>query len=94
MNIQDVDSLTEANAGRLPRGALTHALPSAVLKLIKTTGKVVEGKRAVVMGSSKIVASVGGWEEVEGRRAVVIGRSRIVVSGAGERKWRRGERLL
>ena len=87
MNIQDVDGLTEVNAGRLSRGDLSHCVvpctPLGCLELIKSTGEGVEGKRAVVMGRSKIVVSVGGWEEVEGWRAVVMGRSKIVVSVGG-----------
>ena len=61
---QDVDGLTEVNAGRLSRGDLSRCVvpctPLGCLELIKKTGEGVEGKRAVVMGRSKIVVSGGG----------------------------------
>ena len=61
---QDVDGLTEVNAGRLSRGDLSRCVvpctPLGCLELIKRTGEGVEGKRAVVMGRSKIVVSGGG----------------------------------
>lgn len=58
---KDVDGLTEVNAGKLSRGDLSHCVvpctPLGCLELIKSTGESVEGKRAVVLGRSKIVVS-------------------------------------
>ena len=60
---QDVDGLTEDNAGRLSRGDLANCTipctPLGCLELIRRTGEEVEGKRAVVIGRSKIVVRGG-----------------------------------
>lgn len=56
---QDVDGLTDINAGRLARGDLNHCMvpctPLGCLELIKRTGVDMAGKQAVVIGRSKIV---------------------------------------
>lgn len=60
--IQDVDGLTDVNAGRLARGNLDHCMvpctPLGCMELIKKTGVAMSGKQAVVIGRSKIVVSV------------------------------------
>ena len=60
--IQDVDGLTDVNAGRLARGNFDNCMvpctPLGCLELIKRTGVNVAGKRAVVIGRSKIVVSI------------------------------------
>lgn len=57
--IQDVDGLTDVNAGRLARGGLNHCMvpctPLGCLELIKRTGVEMAGKQAVIIGRSKIV---------------------------------------
>lgn len=59
--IQDVDGLTEVNAGRLARGDIDSCVvpctPLGCLELIKKTGTDIKGKEAVVLGRSKIVVS-------------------------------------
>jgi len=55
---KDVDGLTHENAGKLANGDLTCLLPctpAGCLKLIQHTGLDLTGKRAVVIGRSKIV---------------------------------------
>lgn len=56
---KDVDGLTVLNAGRLSRGDLSHCTvpctPLGSLELIQRTGTVIAGKKAVVIGRSKIV---------------------------------------
>ena len=56
---QDVDGLTDVNAGRLARGDLDNCMvpctPLGCLELIKKTGVDLAGKQAVVIGRSKIV---------------------------------------
>ena len=60
--VQDVDGLTDVNAGRLARGNLDSCMvpctPLGCLELIKRTGVNMAGKRAVVIGRSKIVVRV------------------------------------
>ena len=59
--MQDVDGLTDVNAGRLARGNIDNCMvpctPLACLELIKRTGVNMAGKRVVVIGRSKIVVS-------------------------------------
>ena len=55
---QDVDGLTDVNAGRLSRGeddCLIACTPLGCVELIKSSGIDIAGKRAVVIGRSKIV---------------------------------------
>ena len=57
--LQDVDGLTEVNAGRLSRGEIESCVipctPLGCLELVKRTGVDIRGKEAVVLGRSKIV---------------------------------------
>ncbi|XP_066539921.1 C-1-tetrahydrofolate synthase, cytoplasmic [Hoplias malabaricus] len=58
---KDVDGLTSINAGKLARGDLGDCFipctPNGCMELIKQTGVSVAGKRAVVIGRSKIVGA-------------------------------------
>uniref|UniRef100_A0A8C2ZSD9 C-1-tetrahydrofolate synthase, cytoplasmic n=1 Tax=Cyclopterus lumpus TaxID=8103 RepID=A0A8C2ZSD9_CYCLU len=58
---KDVDGLTSINAGKLSRGDLRDCFipctPSGCMELIRQTGVSVAGKRAVVIGRSKIVGA-------------------------------------
>lgn len=59
---QDVDGLTDVNAGRLARGGLDNCMvpctPLGCIELIKKTGVDMTGKQAVVIGRSKIVVHI------------------------------------
>ena len=58
--LQDVDGLTEKNAGRLARGNMDCMVPCTPLgcyELIKRAGLELTGRTAVVLGRSKIVVS-------------------------------------
>ena len=56
---KDVDGLTVLNAGKLSRGDLQQCMvpctPNGCLELIKHTGITISGKKAVIVGRSKIV---------------------------------------
>ena len=56
---QDVDGLTETNAGRLARGEIDSCVvpctPLGCLELIRKSGVDIRGQQAVVLGRSKIV---------------------------------------
>ncbi|KAM4664499.1 C-1-tetrahydrofolate synthase, cytoplasmic isoform 2-T2 [Discoglossus pictus] len=58
---KDVDGLTSINAGKLARGDLGDCFlpctPKGCLDLIRQTGVKIAGKRAVVIGRSKIVGA-------------------------------------
>uniref|UniRef100_A0A8C4EFP5 C-1-tetrahydrofolate synthase, cytoplasmic n=1 Tax=Dicentrarchus labrax TaxID=13489 RepID=A0A8C4EFP5_DICLA len=58
---KDVDGLTSINAGKLARGDLGDCFlpctPNGCMELIRQTGVSVAGKRAVVIGRSKIVGA-------------------------------------
>ncbi|KAM4690686.1 C-1-tetrahydrofolate synthase, cytoplasmic isoform 2-T2 [Rhinophrynus dorsalis] len=58
---KDVDGLTSINAGKLARGDLSNCFipctPKGCMELIKQTGVEIPGKRAVVIGRSKIVGA-------------------------------------
>ncbi|XP_060610302.2 C-1-tetrahydrofolate synthase, cytoplasmic [Anolis sagrei] len=58
---KDVDGLSSINAGKLSRGDLGDCFipctPKGCLELIRQTGVQVAGKRAVVIGRSKIVGA-------------------------------------
>uniref|UniRef100_A0A8C5MRM2 C-1-tetrahydrofolate synthase, cytoplasmic n=1 Tax=Leptobrachium leishanense TaxID=445787 RepID=A0A8C5MRM2_9ANUR len=58
---KDVDGLTSINAGKLARGELGNCFlpctPKGCLHLIRQTGVPIAGKRAVVIGRSKIVGA-------------------------------------
>lgn len=56
--VKDVDCLNDINSGRLMHGDLTGFLPCTprgCMKMIEESGIKVQGKRAVVIGRSKIV---------------------------------------
>lgn len=59
--LKDVDGLSCVNAGRLSRGELRDCFlpctPQGCMELIAQTGVAVAGKRAVVIGRSKIVGA-------------------------------------
>ncbi|XP_025105266.1 C-1-tetrahydrofolate synthase, cytoplasmic-like isoform X2 [Pomacea canaliculata] len=58
---KDVDGLHQSNAGQLARGDLGSCIvpctPRGCLELILRTGTEIQGKRAVVLGRSKIVGA-------------------------------------
>ncbi|XP_034015510.1 methylenetetrahydrofolate dehydrogenase (NADP+ dependent) 1b [Thalassophryne amazonica] len=58
---KDIDGITSVNAGMLSRGDLGSCFlpctPNGCMELIRQTGVSVEGKRAVVIGRSKIVGA-------------------------------------
>ncbi|KAK2864376.1 hypothetical protein Q7C36_003530 [Tachysurus vachellii] len=58
---KDVDGLCSVNAGKLARGDLHNCFipctPSGCMELLKHTGLSVSGKKAVVIGRSKIVGA-------------------------------------
>ncbi|XP_069494320.1 C-1-tetrahydrofolate synthase, cytoplasmic isoform X2 [Ambystoma mexicanum] len=58
---KDVDGLTSMNAGKLARGDLGDCFipctPKGCMELIRQTGIQIPGKRAVVIGRSKIVGA-------------------------------------
>ncbi|XP_063296478.1 C-1-tetrahydrofolate synthase, cytoplasmic isoform X1 [Pelobates fuscus] len=58
---KDVDGLTSINAGKLARGELDNCFipctPKGCLHLIRQTGVQIAGKKAVVIGRSKIVGA-------------------------------------
>ncbi|KAK7103817.1 C-1-tetrahydrofolate synthase, cytoplasmic-like [Littorina saxatilis] len=58
---KDVDGLHQSNAGRLSRGDLDNCIlpctPRGCLELILRTGVEIKGKKAVVLGRSKIVGA-------------------------------------
>ncbi|CAL9691920.1 unnamed protein product [Knipowitschia caucasica] len=59
--LKDVDGLSCVNAGRLSRGELRDCFlpctPQGCMELIQSTGVSIAGKRAVVIGRSKIVGA-------------------------------------
>ena len=56
-----MDGLTDINAGRLSRGDVSRCMvpctPLGCVELVRSTGMVIAGKRAVVIGRSKIMVS-------------------------------------
>jgi methylenetetrahydrofolate dehydrogenase (NADP+) / methenyltetrahydrofolate cyclohydrolase len=54
---KDVDGFHPVNVGllHLGRATLVPCTPSGVIRLIESTGQIIEGKRAVVIGRSDIV---------------------------------------
>ena len=57
-----MDGLSDVNAGRLSRGepCTVACTPLGCVELMKSTGIEISGKRAVVLGRSKIVVSIMG----------------------------------
>lgn len=66
-NCQDVDGLTDISAGRLSRGesgCITACTPLGCVELIKSSGVDIAGKRAVVIGRSKIVVGYIVYQQI------------------------------
>ncbi|KAJ8409054.1 hypothetical protein AAFF_G00240750 [Aldrovandia affinis] len=104
---KDVDGLTSINAGKLSRGDLGDCFipctPNGCMELIRQTGLSVAGKRAVVIGRSKIVgapmhdlllwshATVTTCHSKTADLAAEVGRADILVVGAGKAEMVKGE---
>ncbi|KAJ7989048.1 hypothetical protein DPEC_G00315500 [Dallia pectoralis] len=104
---KDVDGLTSINAGKLSRGDLGDCFvpctPNGCMELIKQTGVSVAGKRAVVIGRSKIVgapmhdlllwnhATVTTCHSRTADLAAEVGRADILVVGIGKAEMVRGD---
>ncbi|XP_016394780.1 C-1-tetrahydrofolate synthase, cytoplasmic-like [Sinocyclocheilus rhinocerous] len=106
---KDVDGLTCINAGKLARGDLGDCFipctPNGCMELIKQTGVSLAGKRAVVIGRSKIVgapmhdlllwnhATVLTCHSKTADLASEVGKADILVTGIGKPEMVRGEWL-
>ncbi|KAL2098679.1 hypothetical protein ACEWY4_005159 [Coilia grayii] len=104
---KDVDGLTSINAGKLSRGDLGDCFlpctPNGCMELIRNTGVSVAGKRAVVVGRSKIVgapmhdlllwnhATVTTCHSKTADLAAEIGKADILVTGIGKPQIVKGE---
>ncbi|XP_035278260.1 C-1-tetrahydrofolate synthase, cytoplasmic-like [Anguilla anguilla] len=104
---KDVDGLTSINAGKLARGDLGDCFipctPNGCMELIRQTGTSVAGKRAVVIGRSKIVgapmhdlllwshATVTTCHSKTADLPAEVGRADILVVGAGKAEMVKGE---
>lgn len=57
LHTKDVDGLTDINVGKFYKGerCFIPCTPRSILELIKSTGIIIEGKNAVVIGRSNIV---------------------------------------
>ncbi|XP_077408256.1 C-1-tetrahydrofolate synthase, cytoplasmic [Vanacampus margaritifer] len=104
---KDVDGLTSINAGKLSRGDLsecfTPCTPNGCMELIRQTGVSVAGKRAVVIGRSKIVgapmhdlllwnhATVTTCHSRTVELAEEVGKADILVVGIGKAEMVKGE---
>ncbi|XP_061700507.1 C-1-tetrahydrofolate synthase, cytoplasmic [Syngnathoides biaculeatus] len=104
---KDVDGLTSINAGKLSRGDLSDCFipctPNGCMELIKQTGVSVAGKRAVVIGRSKIVgapmhdlllwnhATVTTCHSKTVELAEEVGKADILVVGIGKAEMVKGE---
>uniref|UniRef100_A0A8B9GRN6 C-1-tetrahydrofolate synthase, cytoplasmic n=1 Tax=Astyanax mexicanus TaxID=7994 RepID=A0A8B9GRN6_ASTMX len=102
-----VCSLTSINAGKLARGDLDKCFipctPNGCMELIKQTGVSVLGKRAVVIGRSKIVgapmhdlllwnhATVTTCHSRTADLAAEVGKADILVTGIGKPEMVKGE---
>ncbi|XP_062863456.1 C-1-tetrahydrofolate synthase, cytoplasmic [Trichomycterus rosablanca] len=106
---KDVDGLTSINAGKLARGDLGDCFipctPNGCMELIKQTGVSVAGKRAVVVGRSKIVgapmhdlllwnhATVTTCHSKTADLPAEVGLADILVTGIGKPEMVKGEWL-
>ncbi|XP_073688696.1 C-1-tetrahydrofolate synthase, cytoplasmic-like [Garra rufa] len=106
---KDVDGLTSINAGKLARGDLGDCFipctPNGCMELIKQTGVTLAGKKAVVIGRSKIVgapmhdlllwnhATVMTCHSKTADLASEVGKADILVTGIGKPEMVRGEWL-
>ncbi|XP_009958161.1 PREDICTED: C-1-tetrahydrofolate synthase, cytoplasmic-like, partial [Leptosomus discolor] len=104
---KDVDGLSSINAGKLSRGDLGDCFipctPKGCMELIRQTGIQVAGKRAVVVGRSKIVgapmhdlllwnhATVTTCHSKTSTLAEEVGRADILVVAAGKAEMVKGE---
>ncbi|KAJ8269921.1 hypothetical protein GJAV_G00108290 [Gymnothorax javanicus] len=104
---KDVDGLSSINAGKLSRGDLGDCFipctPNGCMELIRQTGTSVAGKRAVVIGRSKIVgapmhdlllwshATVTTCHSKTADLPGEVGRADILVVGAGKAEMVKGE---
>ncbi|XP_061824609.2 C-1-tetrahydrofolate synthase, cytoplasmic [Nerophis lumbriciformis] len=104
---KDVDGLTSINAGKLSRGDLSDCFipctPNGCMELIRQTGVSVVGKRAVVIGRSKIVgapmhdlllwnhATVTTCHSKTMELAEEVGKADILVVGIGKAEMVKGE---
>ncbi|XP_062325917.1 C-1-tetrahydrofolate synthase, cytoplasmic [Osmerus eperlanus] len=106
---KDVDGLTSVNAGKLSRGDMGGCFlpctPNGCMELIKQTGVSVAGKKAVVIGRSKIVgapmhdlllwnhATVTTCHSKTADLAAEVGKADILVVGIGKAEMVKGEWL-
>ncbi|XP_018583247.2 C-1-tetrahydrofolate synthase, cytoplasmic isoform X1 [Scleropages formosus] len=104
---KDVDGLTSINAGKLARGDLGNCFipctPNGCMELIRQTGVSVAGKKAVVIGRSKIVgapmhdlllwnhATVTTCHSKTVDLAAEVSMADILVVGAGKAEMVKGE---
>ncbi|KAE8289768.1 C-1-tetrahydrofolate synthase, cytoplasmic [Larimichthys crocea] len=104
---KDVDGLTSINAGKLSRGDLGDCFipctPNGCMELIRQTGVSVAGKRAVVIGRSKIVgapmhdlllwnhATVTTCHSKTADLPGEVGKADILVVGIGKAEMVKGE---
>uniref|UniRef100_A0A8C4XUB7 C-1-tetrahydrofolate synthase, cytoplasmic n=1 Tax=Falco tinnunculus TaxID=100819 RepID=A0A8C4XUB7_FALTI len=104
---KDVDGLSSINAGKLSRGDLGDCFipctPKGCMELIRQTGVQVAGKRAVVVGRSKIVgapmhdlllwnhATVTTCHSKTTTLAEEVGKADILVVAAGKAEMVKGE---
>ncbi|KAI4803657.1 hypothetical protein KUCAC02_025320 [Chaenocephalus aceratus] len=104
---KDVDGLTSINAGKLSRGDLGDCFipctPNGCMELIRQTGVSVAGKKAVVVGRSKIVgapmhdlllwnnATVTTCHSKTTDLPGEVGRADILVVGIGKAEMVKGE---
>ncbi|KAM4014526.1 C-1-tetrahydrofolate synthase, cytoplasmic [Anomaloglossus baeobatrachus] len=104
---KDVDGLTSINAGKLARGDLGDCFipctPKGCLDLIRQTGVQIAGKRAVVIGRSKIVgapmhdlllwnhATVTTCHSKTESLSEEVSRADILVVGAGKPEMVKGD---
>ncbi|KAM3594645.1 uncharacterized protein V6R79_011497 [Siganus canaliculatus] len=104
---KDVDGLTSINAGKLSRGNIGDCFipctPNGCMELIRQTGVSVAGKRAVVIGRSKIVggpmhdlllwnhATVTTCHSKTADLPGEVGKADILVVGIGKAEMVKGE---
>ncbi|KAK2826220.1 hypothetical protein Q5P01_020434 [Channa striata] len=104
---KDVDGLTSINAGKLARGDLGDCFipctPNGCMELIRQTGVSVAGKKAVVIGRSKIVgapmhdlllwshATVTTCHSKTTDLSAEVGQADILVVGIGKAEMVKGE---
>lgn len=106
---KDVDGLTSINAGKLSRGDMVDCFipctPNGCMELIRQTGVSIAGKKAVVIGRSKIVgapmhdlllwnhATVTTCHSKTADLAAEVGSADILVVGIGKAEMVKGEWL-